>query len=162
MAACAPGVGPPAAANADFCATIHRDSTVTLAQQLALVESLMARRTGVSLLSVATASAATAADPAAVQALGGLLLQQGGIGTPVTATLFAVGSTLYCWLFLRARSIPLWMAWLGLVASVLLVVELPLQIAGLVHGVVTYFAWILMAVFEVTFAAWLIARGVRD
>jgi hypothetical protein len=116
-----------------------------------------------SLLSVATASvAASAPDPAAVQALGALLLDQGGLGVPVTATLFAVGSTLYCWLFLRARSIPVWMAWLGLLASLLLVVELPLQLAGLVRGVVTYLVWIPMAVFEVAFGAWLIVRGVAE
>jgi hypothetical protein len=115
-----------------------------------------------SLLSVATASvAASAPDPAAVQALGALLLEQGGIGVPVTATLFALGSTLFCWLFLKARSIPIWLAWLGLVASLLLVVELPLQLAGLVSGAVTSLVWIPMAVFEVVFAVWLIWRGGR-
>jgi hypothetical protein len=115
-----------------------------------------------SLLSVATASvAASAPDPAAVRALGALLLEQGGIGVPVTATLFALGSTLYCWLFLKARSIPIWLAWLGLVASLLLVVELPLQLAGLVSGAVTSLVWIPMAVFEVVFAVWLIWRGGR-
>jgi hypothetical protein len=115
-----------------------------------------------SLLSVATASvAASAPDPAAVRALGALLLEQGGIGVPVTATRFALGSTLYCWLFLKARSIPIWLAWLGLVASLLLVVELPLQLAGLVSGAVTSLVWIPMAVFEVVFAVWLIWRGGR-
>jgi hypothetical protein len=115
-----------------------------------------------SLLSVATASvAASAPDPAAVRALGALLLEQGGIGVPVTATLFALGSTLYCWLFLKARSIPIWLAWLGLVASLLLVFELPLQLAGLVSGAVTSLVWIPMAVFEVVFAVWLIWRGGR-
>jgi hypothetical protein len=116
-----------------------------------------------SLLSVATASvAASAPDPAAMRALGALLLEQGGIGVPVTATLFALGSTLYCWLFLKARSIPIWLAWLGVVASVLLVVELPLQLAGVVSGLATYLVWIPMAVFEVTFAVWLIVRGVAE
>jgi hypothetical protein len=115
-----------------------------------------------SLLSVAAASVdATAPDQVAVQALGALLLDQGGIGVPVTATLFALGSTLYCWLFLRARSIPIWLAWLGVVASLLLVIELPLQLAGVVYGLVTYLVWIPMAVFELVFAVWLIGKGVR-
>jgi hypothetical protein len=115
-----------------------------------------------SLLSVAAASVdATAPDQVAVQALGALLLDQGGIGVPVTATLFALGSTLYCWLFLRARSIPIWLAWLGVVASLLLVIELPLQLAGVVYGLVTYLVWIPMAVFELVFAVWLIGNGVR-
>jgi len=115
-----------------------------------------------SLLSLASASLATGTDPAAMQALGDLLLKQGGIGTPIAATLFAVGSTLYSWLFLRARSIPVWMAWLGVVASALLVVELPLQLLGFARGVVTYLVWIPMAVFEVTFGVWLIVKGSRD
>jgi phosphatidylserine/phosphatidylglycerophosphate/cardiolipin synthase-like enzyme len=50
MAACAPDAAPPTAGDADFCATIHRDTTVTLTQQLASVESLMAQRTGVYVL----------------------------------------------------------------------------------------------------------------
>jgi putative cardiolipin synthase len=50
MAACAPDARPPAAADPDFCATIHRDTAVHLARQLQPVESLMARRTGVYVL----------------------------------------------------------------------------------------------------------------
>jgi hypothetical protein len=114
------------------------------------------------LLSVATTSAvAGAPDAAAANALGALLLKQGGWGTLIGATCFAVGSTLYCYLFLRARSIPVPLAWLGLLASVLLVVALPLQLVGFLRGPVTYFAWIPMTVFEVTFALWLIIRGAR-
>lgn len=113
------------------------------------------------LLSVATASTAAAApDAAAAQALGASLLQQGGSGTLIGATCFAVGSTLYSYLFLRARSIPVPLAWLGVLASVLLVVALPLQLAGFLRGPVTWFMWIPMAVFEVTLALWLIVKGV--
>ncbi len=78
------------------------------------------------LLSVATASTATPApDAAAVQALGGLMLHQGDSGTIIAATCFAVGSTLFSYLFLRARSIPVSLAWLGVLASLLLVVGSP-------------------------------------
>ena len=48
--ACAPDAPPPAAADADFCATIHRDTTVHLARQLQPVESFMAAGTGVYVL----------------------------------------------------------------------------------------------------------------
>jgi len=47
LAACSPEPTPPVAADADFCATIHRDTTVHLAQQLQSVDSLMAKKTGV-------------------------------------------------------------------------------------------------------------------
>jgi hypothetical protein len=113
------------------------------------------------LLSVATAGIAAAApDAAAGQALGALLLQQGGAGTIIAATCFAVGSMLYSYLFLRAGSIPVSLAWLGIVASVLLAVALTVQLAGFLRGPVTYYVWIPMAVFEVTLGLWLLIKGV--
>jgi hypothetical protein len=111
------------------------------------------------LLSVATAStAAAASDSAAAHALGDLLLKQDGSGTLISSTCFAVGSMLYSYLFLRARSIPVPLAWLGIIASLLLVVALPLQIAGLING--NRFTWIPMLVFEVTLGLWLLIKGV--
>jgi hypothetical protein len=83
-----------------------------------------------------------------------------------SAIFFAVGSTLFCWLLLRGRMIPIALAWLGVVASVLLVVILPLQLAGLFGGSmswsasVTWLVWLPMLVFEVTLALWLIIKGV--
>ena len=113
------------------------------------------------LLSVATASGSAAGpDAAAVHALGDLLLKAGGGYTLVGATCFAVGSTLYSYLFLRARNIPGVLAWLGVLASLLLVAGLPLQLAGFLSGPATNFMWIPMAVFEVTFALWLLIMGV--
>ncbi len=113
------------------------------------------------LLSIATASTtAAAADAAAAQAVGALLLEMGGWTGLIGATCFAVGSTLYSYLFLRARSIPVPLAWLGVLASLLLVVALPLQLAGFLRGPVTNFIWIPMLVFEVAFALWLLIKGV--
>ena len=48
--ACTQDAPPSAAADAAFCATIHRDTAVALARQLQPVESLMARKTGVYVL----------------------------------------------------------------------------------------------------------------
>lgn len=111
------------------------------------------------LLSIATASTAAAGpDAAAAQALGALLLKmEGGTGI-IAATCFALGSTLFSYLFLRARSIPVPLAWLGVLASILLVVALPLQLAGFING--TWFIWIPMLVFEVTLGLWLLIKGV--
>jgi hypothetical protein len=114
-----------------------------------------------ALLSVATASTAAAgADAAAVNALGALLLKMGGWTGIIGATCFAVGSTLYSYLLLRARSIPVPLAWLGVLASILLVVVLPLQLAGFIQGPVTNFIWIPMLVFEVPLGLWLLIKGV--
>jgi hypothetical protein len=114
------------------------------------------------LLSVVTAStAAVGADAAATQALGASLLRQDGSGPLIAASCFAVGSALFSYLFLRARSIPVPLAWLGLLASVLLSAALTLQIAGFLRGPVTYYVWIPVAVFEVALALWLLIKGAR-
>lgn len=113
------------------------------------------------LLSAATAGTAAAApDAAAARALGALLLKEGGVYTLIGATCFALGSTLFCYLFLRARSIPVPLAWLGVLASLLLLVALPLQLAGFLRGPLTSFVWIPMAAFELTLGPWLLIKGV--
>jgi hypothetical protein len=112
------------------------------------------------LVSLATAGAATVGPgAAAANVLGSFLLRQGS--AKVAAACFAVGSTLFCYLFLRARSIPTALAWLGVIASVLLVIALPLQILTGTGGPAGYLAWIPMAVFEVSLALWLLLKGVR-
>lgn len=78
------------------------------------------------LLSVATAgTTAVGAHALAVS-----LVRQDGSGPLIAASCFAVGSTLFSYLFLRARSIPVALAWLGLLASVLLSAALTLQISA--------------------------------
>lgn len=126
-----------------------------------LTEGVMNALSGVQtlgLLSVATASTAAAGpDAAAAQALGALMLQQEGQSFLIGGTVFAVGSTLFCWLFLRARSIPVPLAWLGVLSSALIAIALPVQAAG---GPTTKLIWIPILLFEVSFALWLIVKGV--
>jgi len=55
--------------------------------------------------------------------------------------------------------IPAPLAWLGVAASVLLVVGLPLQLAGFLGGPVTSFIWLPMLAFEVPLALWLLVKG---
>jgi hypothetical protein len=80
-----------------------------------------------------------------------------GIG----ATFFAVGSTVFSYLLLRGRLVPVPIAWLGVVSSALLVVLLPLQFIGAVSGIVTSFLvmWMPALVFELTIAGWLLVKG---
>jgi hypothetical protein len=112
------------------------------------------------MLWLATGAAAPAPDTAATQALAALLLKVRGWAYLVGATVFAVGSTLFSYLFLRARSIPIWLAWLGIVGSVLLVVGLPLELLRFVKGPVTMYMWGPLAVFEVVLGLWLLIKGV--
>ena len=112
-----------------------------------------------ALVWLATVTGANAPDTAAAHAIGAVLLKVEGSTSLVTATFFAVGSTFFSWLLLRGRMIPAALAWLGVVASVLLVVCLPLQAAGFLRGTFTGLMWIPMAAFEVPLAGWLIVKG---
>ena len=110
------------------------------------------------LLWLATGTGGTALDAGAGSALGAFLLKtQQTMGA--SATLFAVGSTIFSWLLLRGRMIPAPLAWLGVVASILLVACCPLVLAGLLRGQVTSLMWLPMLLFEVVLALWLIVRG---
>jgi uncharacterized protein DUF4386 len=77
------------------------------------------------------------------------------------ATFFAVGSTVFAYLLLRGRLVPAPLSWLGLLASILVVVILPLQLVEIVRGPITEFMWLPMLAFEVLLALWLIIKGVR-
>jgi hypothetical protein len=76
-----------------------------------------------------------------------------------SATFFALGSTFFSWLLFRGRMIPVPLGWLGLLASVLLVVCCPLVLAGMLRGPVTTYMWLPMLLFEVVLALWLILKG---
>ena len=109
------------------------------------------------LLWLATTSGANAPDTAAAQTFAAFLLRMDAWSP--AAILFAVGSTLFSWLLLRGRMIPVAMAWLGVFASVLLVVILPLQLVGLARAPITTFMWLPALAFELGLAMWLLIKG---
>jgi hypothetical protein len=110
-----------------------------------------------TLVWLATASGADALDTGAAHALAAYLLRD---DVALTATFFAVGSTAFAYLLLRGRMIPVPLAWLGLVASAVLVIGLPLQLAGWLHGPIASLMWLPMLAFEVPLGLWLLTRGV--
>ena len=74
---------------------------------------------------------------------------------------FAVGSAIFSWLLLRGRMVPVSIAGLGVFASGLLVVTLPLQLAGFSTGPVTgYYQWAPALVAQTALALWLLIKGV--
>jgi hypothetical protein len=111
------------------------------------------------LLWLATVPGAIASDPGAASVLGAYFLKMEG-SFNASATFFAVGSTFFSWLFLRGRMIPVALARLGVLASILVVVCHPLQLAGFLGGPVTVYMWYPILVFEVALALWLIIKGV--
>ena len=115
--------------------------------------------TTLGLLWLATAGGDNAPGTGDGHPLAAFLLEVGTWQTLISASLFAVGSTLFSWLLLRGRMIPVSLAWLGVVASVLLLVVLPLQLAGFVSGTLYQLIWVPMAVFELVLGPWLIIKG---
>lgn len=113
------------------------------------------------LLWLSTAMGATGPDTVAAQTLGAFLFQAGTWSPVLGGTFFAVGSTMFSYLLLRGRMIPVPLAVLGVAASALLVVGLPLRLAGFLHGPVAWLMWLPMAAFEVPLAVWLLVKGVR-
>jgi hypothetical protein len=111
------------------------------------------------LLWLATASEAATLDAGAASALGAYFLRMAA-SFDASAAFFAVGCTLFAWLLLRGRMIPVTLAWLGVLASILPVVCFPLQLAGLLSGPTTSFMWYPVLLFEVALALWLIIKGV--
>ena len=83
-----------------------------------------------------------------------------------SAIYFSVASFIFSWLLLRGKLIPTWLAQLGVIASALLVIILPLQLAGLFGEAIswassiTWLIWLPMLAFEVTLAFWLMIKGV--
>jgi uncharacterized protein DUF4386 len=145
--------------------TRHQDHELALlALSCRLVEGTLNANAAIrqlGLLAIATASVGTSASEAgAAQSFGASILRQGGASTLIGSSCFAIGSTIFSYLFLRARNIPLVLAWIGLVGSALLVVGLLLQLGGVLHGTLTYLMWAPVAVFEVVLGFWLLIKGV--
>jgi Domain of unknown function (DUF4386) len=116
---------------------------------------------GVGRLWLSTAVGADAPDPAAAAALGAYLFKLPSWSSTLSATFFAVGSTLFAFLMLRGRMVPAALAGLGVLASILVVVLLPLELVGIARSPVTDFMWIPMLAFELWLALWLIFKGAR-
>jgi hypothetical protein len=79
---------------------------------------------------------------------------------PIGAIFFALGSTIFSYLLLRGRMVPSPLAWLGVLASLLLVVWLPLQLVDFLKGPLTGYQWVPMFVFQFALGLWLLVKGV--
>ena len=110
---------------------------------------------------LATVSGADAPGPAARDALAASLMELPGWSAPLAERSSRWGAPSSPIFWCAAGWSPPRLAWLGLAASILLVVALPLQLVGILEGTISYVVWIPMAVFEVVLAVWLIVRGVR-
>jgi hypothetical protein len=118
-------------------------------------------RNTLGLLWLATAGAgAGGPDVATANRLGDYLLMPSQSAMNIGGLFFAVGSMIFSCLLLRGRIVPVSLAWLGVLASVLLVVGLPLQIAGFFKGPMTGYLWLPMVAFQIPLGLWLLIKGV--
>ena len=108
---------------------------------------------------LATASGAGAPDPASARVLSASLLTLPNPSSDLGATFFSVGSLLFAWLLLRGRIVPVALAGLGVIASILTTVLLPMKLVELAGRPLTDLMWLPMLVYEVGLAIWLIVRG---
>jgi Domain of unknown function (DUF4386) len=142
-----------------FALTRHVDSEIALMGLACRVaEGILGGMFLSATIALRMRSAAGGSD-AGGQAVSAFVASARSLNTIVAAIFFAMGSTLFCWLFLRGRVIPVALASLGMFASILLVVALPLQLAGALRGPVVQVIWLPMLAFEVPLGVWLIVRA---
>jgi hypothetical protein len=103
----------------------------------------------------ATSTGAGGVDSAAFVTI---LRSARSLSVGVGGTFFAAGSLAFCWLLWRGRILPAVLAWIGVAASVQLLVMLPLQLASVIPAELGLFLWLPMLVFEVPAGLWLLAR----
>ena len=113
--------------------------------------------TTLALLWLATANGSGMVGASVANTLGEYLLRDDSV---VSALFFAVGSSLFAYLLLRGRLIPIALAWLGVAASIILVVGLPAQMASLINSTVASLMWLPMLAFEISLGFWLLIKGV--
>lgn len=121
-----------------------------------VVEGAIAVIASAQALALSFLSTGNVNEPATL-AIARLLIKSGNWTVLLAGSCFAVGSLIFSYLFLRSRTIPVVLAWIGVIASALLVVVLPLQLAGFLHG--SMLVWVPMVFFEVPVALWLIVKG---
>ena len=96
-------------------------------------------------------------DAGGTNALGAFLQRPDGL---IGAIFFAAGTGIFSYLMLRGRMVPVALAWWGLLSSVVLVIGLPLQLAGFFTGRLANYQWAPALVFAPVFALWLLIKGV--
>ena len=125
---------------------------------------VMATLIVVALIVVASNATGSTGANSTYLAMGTVLLGiERVIGMNIAAFCFTLGSAFYSYLFIKGRSIPAALAWLGFTISVILAIALPLQLIGVLQeGLLTSLMWMPMLLFEVILGFWLIFKGARQ
>lgn len=91
----------------------------------------------------------------------GMINGAASVSFNITTTFFSVGSTLFFYLFLKSRSIPVILSTFGIFASIVVLLT---SLANLVfpeYADVIKFGWAPIFISEITTGIWLLVRGVK-
>ncbi len=144
-----------------YALTKRRDENLAI---LALAcRAVEAALYAIGILSVLILLSLSDEPTAGEQELGAVVVDVASLSTNVGAIFFAVGSTVFAYLLLRARSVPVPFAALGVVASLILVIGVPLETAAgrTTADGASIILWLPMFVFEIATGVWLLVKGVR-
>ncbi len=97
--------------------------------------------------------------PAQLSALAAMRSAAGDAGYNVAALFFSFGSTAFYYLFVRSSYIPRWLAWLGLLGSVLVPVACFGHLVFGLGGAASWALWAPIGAAEILTAIWLLLRG---
>ena len=100
-----------------------------------------------------------AGHPAYLQTLGNLFYESADFGDWLHMLPFALGATLFYYLFFKSGYIPRVLALWGLIAALLAVIG---TLFGLLGYDVPIVVFLLSLPFELTIGVWLIVKGIRD
>jgi len=82
--------------------------------------------------------------------------------TSFGAFIFTVGSTLFFFLFVKSASIPRFLGWLGLVASLVALAACTTHLILPHFPAMTMAAWIPMLLAEISTGGWLLVRSIKN
>ena len=127
----------------------------------AAIVAIFAQRTSAVVLAVTLFRITRPVGAAVAGVAAACRIVEGLLSPPLAIVFFAAGSTLFCWLFLRGLLIPLGLAWVGLFASVVILVGIPLQMGGVLPRTATMILLLPMLAFEVPVGFWLLFKPLR-
>jgi hypothetical protein len=106
---------------------------------------------------------AAPADASSIRVVADLVVKLGPMNSNVAAIFFAAGSTLFAYLLLRSRAIPVPLSVIGVAGSVLVLVGVSVQTALSRDTFSDAWAliWVPAGVFEISTGVWLLVKGAR-
>ncbi len=132
---------------------------VALGLYLVEVAILAASRIAAFALLITSQESVIAGHPAYLQTLGNLFYESADFGDWLHMLPFALGATLWYYLFFKSGYIPRVLSLWGLIGAILALIGTPLVLLGYDVPMVLFYSSL---PFELTIGLWLLVQGIRD